>query len=92
MKKTTLKSKLAQYADDPEFKAELEKLEPELKIIKLMVDVRKQTGLSQRELAKRMGKPHSTIARIEGGSQIPSIRTLWELARATGKKLEIKLT
>ncbi len=87
----TLKSKLAQYENDAEFQAELAKLEPEIKIMELMVQARKKAGLSQRELAKRMGKPQSTIARIESGAQIPTIKTLLSVAKATGTELDMRL-
>ncbi len=87
----TLRNKLAQYENDPEFQAELAKLEPEMKIIELMVQARKQAGLSQRELARRMGKPQSTIARIESGTQMPTIRTLFSVAKATGTELDMRL-
>jgi transcriptional regulator with XRE-family HTH domain len=38
--------------------------------------VREQNGLSQRELAKRAGVPHSSISMIEQGQSSPSINSL----------------
>jgi transcriptional regulator with XRE-family HTH domain len=41
-------------------------------------------GLSQAELAARMGTSQSTIARLENGQTLPSIKTILRYAEATG--------
>lgn len=91
MTRTTVRDKLAKYEKNPDFRAKVAQYKPELEMIKLMVEIRQKTGLSQRELAERMGKPQSTIARIESGQASPNVRTLFDLARATGKTLQVRL-
>lgn len=54
-------------------------------------DVRKELGLSQRELAARSGVPQETISRIESGKRNVNIQTLISLASAMGKKVRVEL-
>lgn len=49
-------------------------------------------GLSQRELASLIGKPQSTIARIENGSMNASTKMLSEIARATNQRLTLQFS
>jgi transcriptional regulator with XRE-family HTH domain len=51
--------------------------------------VRTRAGLTQSELARRMGTTQSSIARIEGGGSLPTIDMLDQLARATGIPLHL---
>lgn len=46
--------------------------------------------MSQREFAELVGKPQSTIARIESGSMNVSIRLLNEIALAAGKEVSFQ--
>ena len=56
----------------------------------LVKNLRLELGLSQTEFAKRVGKPQSTIARIETGAVLPTIKLLREIATKVGKRLEIE--
>lgn len=56
----------------------------------LVKNLRLELGLSQTEFAKRVGKPQSTIARIETGAVLPTIKLLREIATMVGKRLEIE--
>lgn len=47
-------------------------------------------GLTQREFAKLIGKPQSTVARIENGNVNTSTKMLSEIAQATKKRLIIQ--
>ena len=60
------------------------------KISVLLKELRLELGLTQDEFAKRVGKPQSTIARIETGAMIPTVHLLSEIATKVGKRLEIK--
>lgn len=51
--------------------------------------LRTDAGLTQAELAKRMGTTQSAIARIEGGGSRPSLDTLERLASAVGAELVV---
>lgn len=55
----------------------------------LVKNLRLELGLSQTEFAKRVGKPQSTIARIETGAILPTVHLLSEIATMVGKRLEI---
>lgn len=60
-----------------------------LKTSALLKGLRLELGLSQMEFAKRVGKPQSTIGRIEAGTMIPTIKLLSEIATKANKRLEI---
>ena len=53
--------------------------------------VRTEAGLTQAELAERMGTTQSAVARIEGGGTRPSLETLEKLAAAVGQELVVGL-
>lgn len=52
-------------------------------------ELRENMGMSQREFAKLVGKPQSTITRIENGSMNVSTKVLSEIAQATHRRLAI---
>lgn len=52
--------------------------------------LREAHGLSQRQLAERMGTTQSTIARLEAGGTLPSLSTLERVADALGTTVEVK--
>lgn len=58
-------------------------------IATLIRDLREYLQLSQRRFAKLVGKPHSTIARIENGNMSPTIFLLQEIASSIGKEVKI---
>ena len=51
---TTFDEFLAEQLKDPEFKKEYDALEPEFAIIQAMIDARKESGLTQKELSERI--------------------------------------
>ena len=75
---------------DPEFKKEYDALEPEFAIIQAMIDARKESGLTQKELSERTGIAQSDISKLERGNANPSLRTLQRLAEGMGMKLKIE--
>lgn len=86
----------AQMLADPEVKAEYDRLNrEEFALLDEILKARRETGLSQAEIAKRMGTKAPAIARLEAslasGKHSPSIATLRKYAKALGKKLEVKL-
>lgn len=68
-----------------------EAITPEFEIARELIAARARVGLSQAEVAQRMGTTQSAIARIESGKQKPSTRTLERYAHATGSKIKISL-
>jgi len=51
--------------------------------------LRTEAGLTQVELAERMGTTQSAIARVEGGGARPTLETLEKLAGAVGQELVV---
>jgi ribosome-binding protein aMBF1 (putative translation factor) len=52
-------------------------------------ELREKRGLSQRELAERLGTTQSAVARLEAGNVSPSLPTLDKLADALGVELVV---
>ena len=80
---------------NPTFKAEYDALEEEYQLLSEMLHARKRAGLTQEDVAERMGTKAPAVARLEasGGrdKHSPSVDTLRKYAHAVGCKLEIHL-
>ena len=77
-------------------KAEVDKLNrEEFAILDEILSARKEAGLSQAQIAKRMGTQAPAIARLESalatGKHSPSLNTLRKYAAALGKRVELHL-
>ena len=79
----------------PEYRAAYDALEDEFAALDELLKARKAAGLTQTEVAARMGVSQPVLARIEGslGSRksSPSLATLRRYAAACGKKLVIRM-
>lgn len=73
-----------------EFAKAYEKESQQLQVAIEVRKLREKFSMSQREFAKLVGKPQSTIARIESGQMNVSINVLNEIANATKQKLTVK--
>lgn len=51
-------------------------------LCKTLVESREKAGLTQRDLAERLGRPHSYVAKIEGGERRVDVIEFIALARA----------
>ena len=88
----TLVSELHEkWLGDPEYREAYDELEPEYALVREVIGARVRAGLTQEQLAQRMGTTQSAIARLEGGRSSPSIKTLKKLAEATGSRLLVRL-
>ncbi|MHB8255152.1 MAG: helix-turn-helix domain-containing protein, partial [Acidiferrobacter sp.] len=56
-----------------------------------MIEARARAGLSQAEVAQRMGTTQSVIARLESGRAKPSFRTIQRYAKATSTHAIVRL-
>jgi predicted transcriptional regulator len=81
----------ARLLADPDVKAEYDALAPEFEIAAELLKARLRAGLSQAELADRMGTSQSTVARLESGQVLPTTKTLLRYAKATGSKMQVRL-
>ena len=75
---------------NPVFKAEYDALEPEFSIIQAMMDARKASGLTQKQLSEKTGIAQADISKLESGSANPSLRTLQRLASGMGMRVKIE--
>ena len=75
---------------NPEFKKEYDDLETEYQLIEQMIKLRNEYGITQADLAKRIGITQSNISRFESGNHNPSVKFLKKIAGAFGKKVEIR--
>jgi predicted transcriptional regulator len=82
----------ARLLANPKVKAEYDALAPEFEISAELLRARLRAGLSQSDLAERMGTSQSTIARLESGMSLPSTKTLLRFAEATGSKIQVRLS
>ena len=80
-----------QWLKDPEFREAYDELEPEFTLARQLIQARVRAGLTQQELASRMGTTQPAIARLESGRQKPTTKTLERFAAATESRLEIHL-
>lgn len=74
-------------------KDEYEILDEEFALLDEFLKARSEAGITQAEVAHRIGTTQSAVARMESGSgkHSPSLATLRKYARALGCRLELKL-
>jgi transcriptional regulator with XRE-family HTH domain len=77
------------WMKEPKYRKAYEALEEEFVLASAVIDVRNRAGLTQEDLARRMGTTQPAVARLESGRSKPSMRTLERLADATGSRLLI---
>lgn len=73
----------------PEVKNEYDKLKVLCDIKRDIIRLRLEQGISQKELAAKVGTKQSAISRLETGEYNPSIEFLSKIAQALGKELQI---
>lgn len=64
------------------YRDELQRIAPYEGIARIVIGRRQALGLTQQELAERIGTSHSVISRIESGQHPSSVTTLRRLADA----------
>jgi transcriptional regulator with XRE-family HTH domain len=77
------------WMKEPKYRKAYEALEEEFVLASAVIEVRNRAGLTQQELARKMGTTQPVVARLESGRTRPSMRTLERLAEATGSRLLI---
>ena len=87
---TNFKDYLKEQMSDPAFKQEWDALEPEFSIVQALIDARKESGLTQKQLSERTGIARADISKLESGNGNPSIKTLQRLAAGMGMRVKIE--
>ncbi len=75
---------------DEEFCSEYEALQPEMDIMRAIMDARIRAGLTQIELSRKSGISQADISRLENGTRNPSLSLLKRLAEAMNTTLKIE--
>ena len=74
----------------PELVREYEAIQPEMDVIRAIVNARTSQNLTQNELAKRTGINQADISKLENGTRNPSVNLLKRLAEGMGMSLKIE--
>lgn len=77
---------------DPAFRAEWERTAVARAVATRVVEYRGQHGISQTEMARRLGMKQPAVARLEAGEHNPSFETLARLSSALGIEFHIAVT
>ncbi len=77
---------------DEEFRRDWERLSLARAVAAKVILYRAEHGLSQRELATRLGVPQPQVARLESGEHEPSQKTLVRLASTLAMEFNISIT
>lgn len=64
-------------------------LDLEFALIRAVIDARLKKGITQKELARRVGTKQSSIARFESGQYNPTLAFVQKLANAIGTRIKI---
>lgn len=83
----TFKEELMQ---DPEFEREYREIQPEMDVIRAIVEARTSQNLTQKELAERTGINQADISKLENGTRNPSVNLLKRLAEGMDMVLQIR--
>jgi len=83
-------SKLKNNAfQNPEVKEAYDALGAEFELISSLITMREKSGLTQDQVAEKMGTKSPNISRLESGRSNPSLKTLVNYAQACGFKLNL---
>jgi ribosome-binding protein aMBF1 (putative translation factor) len=79
---------------NPKVKAAYDEMSPEFALLRQMLKARQKAGLSQADVAERMGTKAPAVTRLESslgnGKHSPSLATLQKYANAVGCELQVK--
>jgi len=93
--RVTHRQMVDRWKKDPAFAAAYADLEVEFALLRQLLLARQQAGLSQAEVAKKMGTKAPAVTRLETSlsesRHSPTIATLKKYATAVGCKLEVRL-
>ena len=74
------------WMKDPKFAKAYNNPGLEVEIGDMITEIRLKFGLTQAQLARRIGTKQSSIARVENGNVLPSLKFLQKIAKAVGTK------
>ena len=86
----TLKEFKREQLENPKFRKEYESIQPEMDVIRALIDARTAKQLTQKQLAEKTGIHQADISKIENGTRNPSINLLKRLADGMDMVLKIE--
>ena len=86
----TFNDMLNEQMQNEEFRKEYEAIQPEMDVIRAIVEARISQNLTQKELSERSGINQADISKIENGTRNPSLNLLKRLADGMGMSLKIE--
>ena len=86
----TFDDMLAKQLQNEDFRKEYEAIQPEMDVIRAIVEARTSQNLTQKELAERTGINQADISKLENGTRNPSVNLLTRLADGMGMMLKIE--
>jgi len=89
-KMRTFDDMLNEQLKDINFKKEYEDIQPEMDVIRAIVDARTAKNLTQKELSKITGINQADISKLENGTRNPTLSLLKRLAEGMGMELRIQ--
>lgn len=85
----TLKQYKNEQMKNPEFVQAYEDIQPEMSVVKAMIEARLSHNMTQKELAEVTGIAQGEISKLENGTRNPSIKLLQRLAEGMNMALNI---
>ena len=86
----TFDDMLAKQLQNEDFRKEYEAIQPEMDVIRAIVEARTSQNLTQKELAELTGINQDDISKLENGTRNPSVNLLKKLADGMGMMLKIE--
>lgn len=86
----TLNDFMEEQLRDPAFKEEYDKIQPELDVIRALVDARISRNMTQKQLAEKTGIDQADISKLENGTRNPSLNLLKRLAEGMDMTLKLE--
>ena len=86
----TFDDMLNEQLEDINFRKEYEDIQPEMDVIRAIIDARTAQNLTQKELSKRTGINQADISKLENGTRNPTVSLLKRLAEGMGMELRIQ--
>jgi ribosome-binding protein aMBF1 (putative translation factor) len=81
----------SELLEDRQVQAEYEKLGPQFDVISQLIEARHKSGLSQKDLASKIGTKQSAISRLEAGNTNPSLGLLEKISKALNTRFVIQI-
>ncbi|MBI5151635.1 MAG: helix-turn-helix transcriptional regulator [Candidatus Pacebacteria bacterium] len=91
LKKYTIPAEKFYKTSSPTEQHQVEKYKKQFEMVMELRKARKSLNMTQETLAKKARLPRTTITKVESGTRNVTLETLMIIARAMGKRVEIRL-